>query len=153
MVSSFCDYLDSHRPLAHWAAIVFFPLQPRGEGGRFGLFPGSRIAIYDPRWLAGLRGNSFLSRLVSLVALHTTACRRDVVVSWPSLCIVTWSVTTPTPVCLVSQVGKSFRVGKKSLCLSCLEAAQTSLARLIRLKGLMMHERICLADSLSQQGK
>lgn len=104
----------------------FFPSPAAWGGGRFGLLPGSRIAIYDPRWLAGLRGSSFLSRLVSWVALHPTACRRDVVVSWPSLCIVTWSVTTPTMVCLVSQVGKSFPVGKKSFCLSCLEAAQTS---------------------------
>ena len=36
-------------------------------------------------------------------APHTTACRRHVVVSWPSLCILAWGVTTPTPICLTIQ--------------------------------------------------
>ena len=104
MVSSVCGDPDPHRPLAHGTAIVFLPFQPSGEGGRFGFFPGPRTAIYDPGRLVGLRGNPFLNQLVPRGALHTTACRRHVVVSRPSLCIVTWSVTTPTPICLAIQV-------------------------------------------------
>ena len=68
---------DPHRPLAHGAAIVFFSLQSRGEGGRFGFLPGSRTAIHDPwqvgwtTWVflpqsAGILGCSSHHRLPSL---------------------------------------------------------------------------------------
>ena len=70
MVSSICRDPDPHRPLAHGTAIVFFSLQPSGEGGRFGLFPDPRTAIHDPRWLAGLCGYPFLNQLVSRAALR-----------------------------------------------------------------------------------
>src|SRR5687768_7355290 len=108
MVSSVCSDPDPHRPLAHGAAIVFFSLQSCREGGRFGLFPNPHTAIHDPRRLARLRGDPFFNQLVSRAALHTTACCRHVVISWPSLCIIAWGVTTPTPICLtLRQVGTS----------------------------------------------
>ena len=82
----------------------FFSLSSRvGRGSGFGLFPDPRIAIHDPRRLAGLCGYPFLNQLVSRAAFHTTACRRHVIVSWPSLCILAWGVTTPTPICLTIQ--------------------------------------------------
>src|SRR6266513_1165359 len=104
MVSTVCGDPDPHRPLARGAAIVSFPLQPSGEGGRIGFFPGPRTAIHDSGRLVGLHGYPFLDQLVSRAALHTPACRRYVVVSRPSLCIVTWSIPTPTPICLAIQV-------------------------------------------------
>src|SRR5580765_2136641 len=104
MVSTVCGDPDSHRLLAHGTRVVFFPLQPSGKGGRFGFFPGPRTAIHDPGRLVGLRGYPFLNQLVSRAALHTTACRRHVVVSRPPLCIVTWSVAAPTQICLAIQV-------------------------------------------------
>ena len=114
MVSSLCRDPDPDRPLAHGTAIVFFPLQPSGEGGRFGLFPDPRIAIHDPRKLAGLCGYPFLNQLVSRAALDTTACRRHVIISWPSLCILARGVTTPTPICVTIQRAVTSRVVERA---------------------------------------
>ena len=107
MVSSVCGDPKPHHPFAHRIAIIFLPLQSSGEGGRFGFFPAPRAAFHDSRRLAGLRGYPFLNQQVSWAAPHATACRGHVVVSWPSLCIVTWGVTTPAPICLAIQVGTS----------------------------------------------
>ena len=113
MVSSLCRDPDPDRPLANGTAIVFFSFQPSREGGRFRLLPDPRIAIHNPWRLAGLCGYPFLDQLVSRTALDTTACRRHVIVSWPSLCILAWGVTTPTPICVTIQQAVTNRVAER----------------------------------------
>ena len=152
MVSSVCADPDPDRPLAHGTAIVFFPLQPSGEGGRFGFFPAPCTALHDPRKLAGLCGYPFLNQLVSWAALHATACRRHVVVSWPSLCIVAWGVTTPTSICLAIQVETSLWLKEMRFCLSWLEADSSLFLGFSLTKGRMIRER-SLPDPLSEQGE
>src|SRR5437667_4624268 len=133
MVSTVCGDPDPHRPLARGAAIVFFPLQSSGEGGRFGFFPSPSPAIHDSGRLVRLHGYPFLNQLVSRAALHTTARRRHVVVSRPSLCIVTWSITTPTPICLAIQVVRGRVAESENFRLSCMKATEivTAMSRSI----------------------
>src|SRR3970040_285276 len=114
MVSSAYADPDPHRPLAHGTAIAVLPLQSSGQGGWFGFFPAPRAALHDPRKLAGLHRYPPLNQLVSRAALHATACRGHVIVSWSSLCIAPWGVTTPTPICLAIQLGTSSVVDTES---------------------------------------
>jgi hypothetical protein len=106
MVSSFCVGPSPLHPLAHGITIVFFPFQSSWEGSRVRFFAAPRVAVYDPRRLVGLRGDPFFNQLVCRTVTHTAICRGDVVVSWPPLCILTWGVTPPTPICLAIQVGR-----------------------------------------------
>src|SRR5678809_518627 len=98
MVSSLCADPDSDRPVTHGAPIVFFSFQPCGERGRFGFFSGSRFAVYDSRRVVGLCGCPFFNRLVCGAVAHTTTRSGYVIVSWPSLCILTRGIT---PTCLL----------------------------------------------------
>src|ERR1051326_3791575 len=100
MVSSLCRDLNSHCPLAHGSTNILFPFQSSGEGRRVGFFPASRAAVYDSRELAGLRRYPFFNQLVPPAALSAATRRRDVIVSWTSLCFAPWGITPPTPVCV-----------------------------------------------------
>src|SRR4051812_7602355 len=105
MVSSVCRDSYPHCLITHGTAIILFPLQSGGEGSRFGFFAAPRTALHNPGGMAGLCGYLFFNQLVSWAAFYTTSCRGHVIVSWPSLCIAPWGVSTSTPLYLAIPVG------------------------------------------------
>jgi hypothetical protein len=143
MVSSVCIDPDPHYSLTYRRAIISLSLQSSGERGRFGFFPGSCVTIHDPRRLVGLCRYSFHDQLVYRAPVHAASCRGHVVVSWPSLCILTWGITTPTTICLaILQIGPNGLAGRDSLCLFRLE-----LLKLLDLSPYTRADvRICLLD-------
>src|SRR4051794_18885424 len=109
MVSSVCRDPDPHCPFADGTQDVLFSFQQSGEGSRVGFFPTSCVAVHDSRRMVGLCRDPFFNQLVSRAAPHAAPRRSYAIVSWPSLCIAPWSLTTPTSICLPVQVGMSSR--------------------------------------------